>query len=202
MKKVLIIGANGQIAKKVVGNLVSNDEVEFVLTSRSGGDGVIKLDAIDQAGIEAQLDGVDIVYTNFNAEEKTPDGAKAIIAAMKNKGVDRLVWIATVGMYDELTPEYRDTWNKMLGPVDDPKSYFGAFRIAADLIEESGLDYTIIRPTELSDADVMQNLTIQEDKEQLQNGSSITRTSVANFVENIILDPSKYSKSSVAISGK
>lgn len=201
MTKVLIIGANGQVAKLVRAGLANNPEVEFVLTSRSGGDGIIKLDAADQQGIEANLDGVDLVYSNYNAEEETPKGAQAIINAMKNKGVKRLVWISTVGTYNELTDDVKDAWNADMGPASDPNTYFGAFKICSDLIEASGLDYTIIRPTELMNDDKIQDISIQEDKEQLKNGTPINRINVANFVENIILDFDKYKNSNVAISG-
>lgn len=52
-----------------------------------------------------------------------------IVAAMKAAGVRRVVAVSSIGIYDEPLRAVR-----------------GPYRALADVIEESGLDYTILRP--------------------------------------------------------
>ena len=62
---------------------------------------------------------------------------------MDRDGIKRLIWISSLGVYDEVPGKFGE-WNKnILG------SYLTTYRAAADVITASDLDYTIIR-TEVS----------------------------------------------------
>jgi uncharacterized protein YbjT (DUF2867 family) len=60
-----------------------------------------------------------------------------------------LIFVTSLGIYDELPGKFGQ-WNRReIGP------YLPPFRRAADAIEVSGLDYTILRPAWLTDDDEM-----------------------------------------------
>ena len=68
------------------------------------------------------------MYGNLSGEMEAM--AKNIVKAMEETGIKRLVFISSIGIYD--VP---------LKPVLKP------YRKAADVIEGSDLEYTILRPT-------------------------------------------------------
>lgn len=56
------------------------------------------------------IKGVDIVYANLaggNIEEQ----AKAVVKAMDDENVKRLIWISSLGVYDEVPGKFGE-WNK------------------------------------------------------------------------------------------
>ncbi|ETA91417.1 hypothetical protein O982_25250, partial [Mycobacterium avium 10-5581] len=60
----------------------------------------------------------------------------------------RLIWISTLGIYDEVPGEF-GRWNHRM--LDG--GYLETYAAAAKVIESSRLDYTIIRPAWLTDKD-------------------------------------------------
>ncbi len=121
MTKVAVLGASGQIAKLAEELLLEDDSNELVLFLRHPN----KLDKskIDEKcekiviGDESRSDevanaikGVDIVYANLaggNIEEQ----AKAVVKAMDDENVKRLIWISSLGVYDEVPGKFGE-WNK------------------------------------------------------------------------------------------
>ena len=82
---------------------------------------------------------------------------------MKAAGVRRVIAVASIGIYDAPLRE-------VLRP----------YRALADLVEQSGLDYTILRPNWFTDADEIDyQLT---PKGQPETGSAVSRKSIADFV--------------------
>jgi len=66
--------------------------------------------------------------------------AAKIVKAMNAAGVKRLIFVASLGIYDEVPGKF-GAWNRR-----EIGAYLPPFRRAADVIEASGLDYTILRP--------------------------------------------------------
>ncbi|MGO2917705.1 MAG: NAD(P)H-binding protein, partial [Leuconostoc falkenbergense] len=91
-------------------------------------------------------------------------------------------------------------WRNILGTPENENSYIGDQAVAAQRITASQLDYTIIRPNELTDDNKMQQLNFQTDPHEEIIGGPITRTSVAEFVTQLINNPDQYIAESVAIS--
>ncbi len=86
---------------------------------------------------------VDLVYANL-AGSNIEDQAKTVVKAMNANGIKRLIWVSSLGIYDEVPGKFGE-WNKnILG------SYLTIYRAAADQITASNLDYTIIRPAWLT----------------------------------------------------
>jgi len=203
MTKLLILGANGQIAKLVV-PMLANTLTEIKLTSLHGrpDKNIKSLDATNENTLAQALKDIDIVYANIGAEGRQKVVANSVVNAMHAAGVKRLIWIATIGVYDELPDKTRDIWSNVLGTVNNENTYIGDQAAAVARIEASQLDYTIIRPNELLDDNVMQQLNIQTERHEKIVGNPVTRTSVAEFITKLILNPTDYIKQSVALSEK
>ncbi|AFT82239.1 SDR family oxidoreductase [Leuconostoc carnosum] len=203
MTKLLILGANGQIAKLVV-PMLANTLTEIKLTSLHGrpDKNIKSLDATNENTLAQALKDIDIVYANIGAEGRQKVVANSVVNAMHTAGVKRLIWIATIGVYDELPDKTRDIWSNVLGTVNNENTYIGDQAAAVARIEASQLDYTIIRPNELLDDNVMQQLNIQTERHEKIVGNPVTRTSVAEFITKLILNPTDYIKQSVALSEK
>lgn len=88
----------------------------------------------------------DIVYANLTGGDIDAQAAN-IVKAMNAAGVKRLIFVASLEIYDEVPGKF-GAWNRReIGP------YLPPFRRAADVIEASGVDYTILRPAWLTDKD-------------------------------------------------
>ena len=93
--------------------------------------------------LEKALDEVDVVFASLSGSLDRQ--AKTIAEAMANKNVKRLIFVAAPGIYNEL-PEQFNEWNK-----EQFGDKLNLYRKASDIIENSNLDYTIIRPGWLTD---------------------------------------------------
>ena len=106
--------------------------------------------------------------------------AKNIVRAMKETGIKRIIAISSIGIYE--TP-----LRQVLIP----------YRKLADIIEESGLDFTILRPTWFTDADeVDYELTKKGEPEK---GSVISKKSIATFIAKVVEFPDKYVRENLGI---
>jgi uncharacterized protein YbjT (DUF2867 family) len=73
----------------------------------------------------------------------------------------------------------------------------GPYRAAADTIEQSSLDYTILRPAWLTDADEISYEVTQRD-EPLR-GTEVSRKSVAALAVDIVKSPDLRSRSNLGV---
>lgn len=189
MKNVLILGASGQIARWVVYALAHEPGVQQTLLLRdpkklTGSEPanakVVIGNVLDKKLLRQAVSGQDIVYANLTGEDLDKQ-AQAVIAAMQAEGVQRLVFVLALGIYDEVPGQFGEWNNATIGEDLKP------FRRAADAIEASGLAYTIVRPAWLTDEDeVDYELT---DKGQPFRGTVVSRKSVADVILQVIAKP-------------
>jgi uncharacterized protein YbjT (DUF2867 family) len=117
--------------------------------------------------------GQDIVYANLTGGELDRQ-AKAIVEGMSVAGVKRLIFVASLGIYDEVPGTFGE-WNRR-----EIGAYLPPFRRAADAIEASGLDYTILRPAWLTDEDEVDYETTE--RNEPFKGTEVSRKSVADLI--------------------
>lgn len=198
MTNVLVLGAGGRIAQHVVRALQSHHVIHPTLFLRDAG----KLAGIDTTKMQivegdvgnrkqllAAMKDQDIVYANLSGDVDVL--ARTIVAAMKKTGLKRLLFIASLGIYDEVPGKF-GKWNRReIGDALVP------YRKAADLIESSNLDYTIIRPAWLTDNDEIAYETTM--KGEPFKGTEVSRKSVAAYVMKILEDPAFASCSDVGV---
>jgi len=192
VKNVLILGASGQIAQWVVKALALDPDVQQTLLVRNPNKltGHEPVDAkivignvLDKAMLKSAVAGQDIVYANLIGDDLDKQ-ANAVIAAMQASGVKRLVFVLSLGIHDEVPGKFGAWNNATIG--EDLKPY----RRAADAIEASGLDYTILRPAWLTDEDEVDYETTA--KGQLFKGTVVSRRSVADLIAKIVARPASH----------
>ncbi|MBE3640015.1 NAD(P)H-binding protein, partial [Mangrovicoccus algicola] len=185
MNRILILGANGQIARHVIRSLREDGESRMTLFLRdatramaTAGDGtrVFEGDVLDPLMLEAAMDGQDMVYANLSGALDTH--AAAITAAMARTGLRRLVFVSAMGVHGEV-PGMR------LG------AGFAPHRAAARIIEAAGVDHTLLRPAWLSDEDEVAYGLSARDEAFANPQEPVSRRSVADLVSRICRNPDK-----------
>ena len=206
MTTIAILGANGRIARIAEGMLLAHDDIELTLFIHSedelGADikdnprvTIVKGGAKNADDVLNVINGADEVYANLAATQDSSADiipmAKAVVDMMDKAGVKRLVWISSLGIYNEVPGEF-GAWNaNILG------DYLVNYRKAVDVIEASDLDYTIIRPAWLTDKDEV-DFEITE-KGELFRGTEVSRKSVASEVVELLLNPDEEVRASIGL---
>jgi uncharacterized protein YbjT (DUF2867 family) len=136
------------------------------------------------------MDEQDVVYANLTGDDIDRQ-AENIVKAMDAGGVKRLIFVASLGIYDEV-PDKFGAWNsRQIGACLPP------FRRAADAIEASGLDYIILRPAWVTDNDEVDYETTE--KNEPFKGTEVSRKSVAAFIVKIIESPKLDPRSNLGV---
>ena len=198
-KQVLILGATGQIAGHAIDALLANSDDHLLLYTRNpqnlknideNRETVIKGDILKQAELDAAVAKADVVYANLRNPE-IKQQAENIVNAMDKHGVKQLVWISSIGIYDEVPGKFGEWNNAELGG-GQKDSYLGTYRSAADVISASDIDYTIIRPAWLTNKDEVDYETTE--RGEAFKGTEVSRKLIGNFVAKIIDDPAPYAR--------
>jgi uncharacterized protein YbjT (DUF2867 family) len=192
MNNVLILGANGSVARYAIDLFLNETDVRLTLYLRnarrlknvdSTRARVIEGDVLDTKKLKEAMAGQDVVYANVAG--KLEQQARSIVEAMNETGVRRLIFISSMGIYDEVPGEKH-------GSVLDP------YRKSARVIEESDLDYTILRPAWFTDTDEIDYETTQ--KGETFKGSVVSRKSVAALVVKLAESPELQVRRSLGVS--
>jgi nucleoside-diphosphate-sugar epimerase len=203
-KNVAIIGANGQIARLVEDKVLSeNKDVHLTLFLRNASrlsnlkdnDQVTLIDgdANDPEDLRQAIKGQDIVFVAFVDHGAGAQLTQNVIKIMDEAGVKRLISSNILGIYDEVPGKFGD-YNRDFcfgGKVEADN----AMVLSDKYIEESDLDYTVLRLAWLNDRDDT-NYTVTK-KGEAYVGVSVSRKSVADVVAKIIADPAKWNKESI-----
>lgn len=199
MRKILILGATGIFGSSLVKNLCSSDKsCHLTLASRHATDcypdneqcHVVDCDATKVENLQHVMKEYDVVYCAISGSD-LPIVADNIVSAMKETGVRRLIFMGAVGIYDEIPSDMDDEDNVRNNPEQVPN------REAVDIVENSGLDYTILRPGYLRDGD-KDDFTLTFKGEQAK-GYISTIPSVVGLAVRLINDDTLYVRQSVSI---
>ncbi len=140
MTKVLILGANGQLARNTTRVFLERGDAQLTLylrrAHRLSNPGptrvtIVEGDVLDRSTLEAAMAGKDVVYANLVGAMKQQ--AECVVASMHAAGLRRLIFISSMGIYGEV-------------PGERYKSVLDPYRDSAAIVEASDLDYTILRP--------------------------------------------------------
>jgi uncharacterized protein YbjT (DUF2867 family) len=181
---ILILGAHGQIARVATSLLLERTDAQLTLYLRKAkrlssleGNSRVRLvegDVLDALALDAAMSGQDIVYANLSGDMGMQ--ARAIVSAMDKAGVRRLIFISSMGIYDEVPGERH-------GAILDP------YRHSAAVIEASGLDYSIIRPAWLSNDDEIAYGTTVKGQPFANAGDYVSRKSVGDLIVKLVMTP-------------
>lgn len=194
MKNVLIIGATGTLGSAVRQKLLKESNHHLTLFARSA-------DQLDPNPQEQIIAG-NVMNDADHSAVKNQDAifvalsgplgvyAEKIIAAMKRQKVARLIFITSMGIYNEIPNSIGVGGNLEYNPVLRP------YRDAADKIEATDLDYTIIRPGKFMRGPVDYEIT---HKGEPFGGKYVTISSIADLVLKLIANEHLYCQESVGI---
>jgi uncharacterized protein YbjT (DUF2867 family) len=181
MKNILILGANGQLARNTTRVLLRDTDAKLTLYLRraarlSNPDPkrvtIVEGDVLDGPALEAALKGKDAVYANLAGDMKAQ--AERIVAAMHAAGVKRLVFISSMGIYGEV-------------PGEPYRSVLDPYRDSAAVIEASDLDYTVVRPGWFTHDEAIDYRLTQ--KGEPFRGHDVSLNSLSDLIIQLALNP-------------
>ncbi|WP_048000897.1 SDR family oxidoreductase [Lactiplantibacillus herbarum] len=199
MTKVLILGAAGQIARLAEQQFLTDTDNELTLYLRnadrvadlkSNRVTIIEGDTTDGARLTTAMADQDVIYANL-AGQNIKQQAQTVVNAMHAAGRQRLIWISTLGIYDEVPGKFGEWNNATLG------DYLTRYYAAAEVIENSDLDYTIIRPAWLTNHDEIDYETTK--KGEPFKGTEVSRQSIATLVVKLTQTPSAGIRESLGV---
>jgi len=189
---ILILGANGRLARNTTRWLLQRSDVRLTLYLRRasrlrnpdpGRIRIVEGDVLDLPTLEAAMQGQDVVYANLAGPMERQ--AERIIEAMHTTGLKRLIFISSMGIYGEV-------------PGERYRSVLDPYRDSAALIEASDLNYTILRPGWFtSDDEVAYQLT---QKGEPFRGHDVSLNSLSDLIVKLALTPGMEIRRSLGIS--
>ena len=192
MTNVLILGANGQLARNTTRAFLRTTGAKLTLylrrASRLGNPDpervrIVEGDVLDVPTLEAAMRGQDVVYVNLAGAMKQQ--AERIVEAMHATGLRRLIFVSSMGIYGEVPGE-------SYGSVLDP------YRDSAAVIEESDLDYTILRPGWFTrDEEIAYQIT---QKGEPFRGHDVSLNSVSDLIVKLATTPGMEVRRSLGVS--
>ncbi|WP_182182466.1 NAD(P)H-binding protein [Lactiplantibacillus plantarum] len=198
MKKVLIVGATGTIGGAVRQTLLNETDNQLTLFARSANrlktserESVIAGDVTKDSDLDKAIAGQDVVFVALSGS--LGRFAQKIVAAMDRNKVSRLLFITSMGIYDEIPASVGASGNLSSNQV------LRTYREAADVVEASDLNYTLIRPGWFTGGPVDYEIT---KKGEPFGGHDVSINSIADFVKNAIVDNDYYAHDSVGLNAK
>lgn len=202
--KVLILAANGQIARIIEQRILAESQfenIELTLFLRNA-HRLANLDtnsrvtliegSLDDAqAVDSAVDGQDLVFVAVVDHTRDNNWTKNVINAMQKHQVKRVIFTNILGIYNEVPGEF-GVWNhqQVSGGL--------AAAINSDrLLQNSGLDYTTLRLPWLNDKNEVKYSVTHQDEPYI--GVSGSRQSVADLVLKMMLDSTLGSKDSLGL---
>ncbi|SIR62070.1 NAD(P)H-binding [Janthinobacterium sp. TND4EL3] len=195
MKNILILGANGQLARNATARFLevgSDEHVNLKLYLRRASRlvnpdprrvSVVEGDVCNARKLQAAMQGIDVVFASLSGEMATQ--AQHIVSAMNAAGVRRLIFISSMGIYGEV-------------PGQPYRSVLDPYRDSAAVVERSDLEYTVLRPGWFThDADIGYQIT---QKGQPFIGHDISLDSLSTLIVKLATSDGLYLRCSLGVS--
>jgi uncharacterized protein YbjT (DUF2867 family) len=190
--RLLVLGANGRLARNTVPFLLRRKDVALTLYLRRaarltnpdpGRVAIVDGDVLDAATLRGAVRGQDVVYANLAGPMARQ--ARVIVDSMTAEHVTRLIFVSSMGIYGEVPGErYRG--------VLDP------YRDSAAIIEASDLDYTILRPGWFTDdSEIAYAITRKGEPFQ---GRDVSLNSLSDLITKLVTHPGLHVRASLGVS--
>lgn len=192
MPNILILGANGQLARNTIPFFLEPPDVHLTLYLRRANRlknpdpsrvTIVEGDVLDLETLKSAMRGQDVVYANLAGPMEQQ--AKTIIDAMHATGLKQLIFISSMGIYGEV-------------PGERYRSVLDPYRDSAAVIEASELDYTILRPGWFTHDDEI-NYQVTQKGEPFK-GHDISLNSLSDLIVKLALSPTMEVRRSLGVS--
>jgi len=193
---VLVLGANGAVGQLVIAELLKASH-EVTAMARNAGAiqlqhprlTVIQGSPTNAGEVETALAGQDAVLSTVGARTNKKstlrtDVARNLVSGMRRQHVRRLVWLdaAGVGSSKEFVQRSSFLFGRIIMPLFLNHMYRDG-ALADALIENSGCEWVIVRPTSFTNKAKAENLTVITDMSlTVRLGLRIARADVAAFM--------------------
>jgi polyisoprenoid-binding protein YceI/uncharacterized protein YbjT (DUF2867 family) len=156
---------------------------------------VVEGDATDRAAVSEAMNGGDAVISVLGARGPVmTEATRAIVDAAKQKGPDRVVMLSSFAVArDRLTPITAVVTDIAMSTQIKDKT------AGEELLRASGLDWTIVYPTKLTNGPKTEARVVPE-SEKVRMSQKISRAGVASFLLQAATED-LYSRSGVVITG-
>ena len=192
MPKILILGANGQLARNTTEFFLKHPDVQLTLYLRRANRlkapdpsrvTIVEGDVLEVEILKGAMRGQDVVYANLAGSMEQQ--AKTIVNAMHAAGLKRLIFISSMGIYGEVPGE---SYRRILDP----------YRDSAAVIEASDLDYIILRPGWFThDEEINYQIT---QKGEPFKGHDVSLNSLSDLIVKLALSPGMEVRRSLGVS--
>ncbi|AYM01569.1 NAD-dependent epimerase/dehydratase family protein [Levilactobacillus brevis] len=200
MTNVLIIGATGSVGSVTRQYFLDHTDDQLTLMARntrrlgqlSDRERAVTGSVTGTAALTAALKGQDVVFATLSGN--LAGMAKSLVAAMDETGVKRLLFIASMGIYNEIPASVGASGNLATNPM------LQGYRNAADVVEASDLNYTVIRPGWFDNGNDTDYQVTK--KGEPFGGHDVSRKSIADLVVRLAHDETLGSRDSLGINRK
>ncbi len=192
MTRILILGANGQIARHTTALFLKSTDADLTLYLRganrlknpdSNRAIIVEGDVLDRDALTAAMKDQDVVFASLAGN--MAEQARVIVAAMNNAGLKRLIFISSMGIYGEV-------------PGEKYRSVLDPYRDSAAVIEASNLDYTVLRPGWFTHSQKVDYQITQ--KGEPFHGHDVSLNSLSDLIVKLALDPTLHVRCSIGVS--
>ncbi|MBC3917121.1 NAD(P)H-binding protein [Undibacterium sp. CY18W] len=192
MTRVLILGANGQVARHATASFLETTDVDLTLYLRRASRlknpapkraMIIEGDVLDHMVLTDAMRDQDVVFASLAGD--MAGQARNIVKSMREVDLKRLIFISSMGIYGEVPGQkYRN--------VLDP------YRDSAAVIEASNIDYTILRPGWFTQTPEVDYQITQ--KGEPFCGHDVSLNSLSDLIVKLALDPTLHVGCSIGVS--
>ncbi len=173
--KVAVFGANGPTGRLLISQLADSGHDAVAVTRRPESFpavgqrvSVVRADAFERQSIAEAVDGADAVVSvlgvPFTRErvDTFSAGTSNVVSAMRHKGIRRVAVVSSTGAHHYRNRRDASMMLRIFGPVIGRtigKTVYDDLRRMEDVVSDSDLDWTIVRPSTLFDADHISDYT-------------------------------------------
>lgn len=204
--RIVVFGANGPTGRLLVGLLADADHDVVVVTRRpesfplSADEAiarrihVVRADVFQRQSVTAALKGADAVLSVLGVpfSRKPVDtfstGTANVVAAMGSIGVRRLAVVSSTGAHHYRNRREASLSLKIFEPIISRtigKTVYDDMRRMEDIVADSGLDWTIVRPSTLFDAEHVSDYVAGEVPPV---GAFTSRIDLAHYLTTLVQD--------------
>lgn len=200
MTRYVILAATGQIGQLTTKYLLDESDADLVLYGHNAAQRLSQYqsdrvefvdgDLKDTASLQKAFQGADAVFIAYVA---TPDIMKPLVKTLDESGIKRFIAMSVPDIYQEVEGPFQAWYRQHTGLV-----WKTNYVETADTIENSDLDYVILRTTWLYDDPSKTAVDVTKKGEPFKN-AQITREAVAKFAGDLLTGKEDYHRESLGI---